>query len=129
MGALASCFPVAAFFCHPFRLPFPHTALIPRKTDGLANTLGTFVADNFLTPEAGRKQVRSAGLVRAAATFASDPGKCKALATQLVDLAAFGIRSLSPDAVASLTTRVLRNFVKGHAIAAPLGQLIGNSVA
>ena len=48
VGGLADWFAVTALFRRPLGLPIPHTAIIPRKQDKLADELGVFVAGNFL---------------------------------------------------------------------------------
>lgn len=51
VGALADWFAVVALFRHPLGLPIPHTAILPRNKDRLAESLGVFVRDHFLDPE------------------------------------------------------------------------------
>lgn len=51
VGALADWFAVVALFKHPLGIPFPHTAIIPRKKDNLGKSLATFVRDHFLDPQ------------------------------------------------------------------------------
>ncbi|MBB1116301.1 DUF445 family protein [Stenotrophomonas sp. W1S232] len=50
VGALADWFAVVALFRRPLGLPIPHTAILPRNKDRLADSLGVFVRDNFLEP-------------------------------------------------------------------------------
>src|SRR6478672_5338934 len=49
--ALGFLFAVTALFKHPLGIPIPHTAIIPRKKDQLGDALGTFVRENFLSPQ------------------------------------------------------------------------------
>lgn len=51
VGALADWFAVTALFKHPLGLPIPHTAIIRKKKDQLGESLGTFVRENFLSPQ------------------------------------------------------------------------------
>jgi len=44
-------FAVTALFKHPLGIPIPHTAIIKRKKDQLGEGLGSFVRENFLSPE------------------------------------------------------------------------------
>lgn len=48
VGAIADWFAVVALFRHPLGLSIPHTAIIPRSKDRLADGLAKFVRDNFL---------------------------------------------------------------------------------
>jgi uncharacterized membrane-anchored protein YjiN (DUF445 family) len=51
IGGLADWFAVTALFRHPFGVPIPHTAIIPRNKDRIGQSLGSFVERNFLAPE------------------------------------------------------------------------------
>ncbi|EGV37819.1 hypothetical protein l11_10600 [Neisseria weaveri LMG 5135] len=48
VGALADWFAVTALFRHPLGLPIPHTAIIPRNQQRIADELGRFIENNFL---------------------------------------------------------------------------------
>ena len=52
VGAVADWFAVVALFRRPLGLPLPHTAIIPRSKDRVADGLAHFVRDHFLDPEA-----------------------------------------------------------------------------
>src|SRR6202045_3167833 len=60
VGALADWFAVTALFKHPLGIPIPHTAIIKRKKDQLGEGLGTFVRENFLSPEVVGTKLREA---------------------------------------------------------------------
>src|ERR1700744_5199148 len=51
VGACADWFAVTALFRRPFGLPIPHTAIVPRHKDRIAEALGGFVARHFLAEE------------------------------------------------------------------------------
>jgi uncharacterized membrane-anchored protein YjiN (DUF445 family) len=48
VGAIADWFAVVALFRHPLGLPLPHTAIIPRSKERVADGLAAFVRDHFL---------------------------------------------------------------------------------
>ena len=73
VGALADWFAVTALFRHPLGIPIPHTAIIPRKKDELAESMQDFFADNFLTEEIARDRVHAAGIARRLGRWLSDP--------------------------------------------------------
>src|SRR5262249_38807366 len=52
VGGLADWFAVTALFRRPLGLPIPHTAIVVERKDRFAETLGTFVQENFLSPTA-----------------------------------------------------------------------------
>jgi len=51
VGAIADWYAVVALFRHPCGIPVPHTAIIPKNQERIAESLGSFVEENFLTPE------------------------------------------------------------------------------
>jgi uncharacterized membrane-anchored protein YjiN (DUF445 family) len=48
-GALADWYVVVALFRHPLGLPIPHTAIIPKNKDRIADSVGAFMETHFLT--------------------------------------------------------------------------------
>src|ERR1700741_3681484 len=57
VGGLADWYAVVALFRRPLGLPIPHTAIIPRNHERIADNLGTFIETNFLAPEAVEKKL------------------------------------------------------------------------
>ncbi|WP_180273694.1 DUF445 domain-containing protein [Iodobacter sp. BJB302] len=51
VGALADWFAVVALFRRPLGLPIPHTAIVPRNKLRIADSMGSFIQSNFLSPE------------------------------------------------------------------------------
>ena len=72
VGGLADWFPVTALFRRPLGLPIPYTAIVIERKDRFAETLGTFVQENFLTPEAVISRLRAAGAIPRAAAWLAD---------------------------------------------------------
>ncbi|MEA9741129.1 DUF445 family protein [Xanthomonas campestris pv. raphani] len=58
VGALADWFAVVALFRRPMGLPIPHTAILPRGKERLADGLAGFVRDQFLAPDALMEKLR-----------------------------------------------------------------------
>lgn len=48
VGALADWFAVVALFRHPMGIPIPHTAILPNSRGRVAESLATFIDQNFL---------------------------------------------------------------------------------
>ena len=48
IGGLADWFAVTALFRRPLGLPVPHTAILPRNQNRIADELGRFIEYNFL---------------------------------------------------------------------------------
>ncbi|MFM0337301.1 DUF445 domain-containing protein [Paraburkholderia fungorum] len=51
VGAIADWYAVVALFRHPCGIPIPHTAIIAKNQQRIAESLASFVEENFLTPE------------------------------------------------------------------------------
>lgn len=51
VGALADWFAVTALFHHPLGIKIPHTNLIQNKKEQIGGNLGSFVVENFLSPQ------------------------------------------------------------------------------
>lgn len=62
VGGLADWFAVTALFRHPFGIPVPHTAIVPRSKERIAAALGRFIEDNFLTRDVLLWRLREADL-------------------------------------------------------------------
>jgi len=50
IGGIADWYAVVALFRRPLGLPIPHTAIIPRNQERIADNLGRFIESNFLAP-------------------------------------------------------------------------------
>ncbi|MGP7817296.1 DUF445 domain-containing protein [Niallia sp. 01092] len=58
VGGLADWFAVTALFRHPFGIPIPHTALLPKKRATLVNGLISMLENNWLTKESIQKKLK-----------------------------------------------------------------------
>lgn len=109
VGALADWFAVTALFRHPFGLPIPHTAILPRHKSRVAGSIGRFVAENFLAPQqisARLDRIDAAGfLVR----WLRAEGNAGALAAQ--------VRVLLPPLLDMMREDHLRRVLRRSAIA------------
>ena len=79
VGGLADWFAVTALFRHPLGIPIPHTAIIPERKEKFGATLGEFVQDNFLTPDALVERVRPSRVVEPRRQLAGDTGERRAV--------------------------------------------------
>jgi len=80
VGALADWFAVVALFRRPLGLPIPHTAILPRGKDRLADGLAVFVRDHFLAPEALLEKLRTFDPASRLGQWLSQPEQSKMLA-------------------------------------------------
>ncbi len=59
VGGLADWFAVRALFVHPFGIPFPHTALIPRNRQRIVQEIRQLVQHEWLPPSLLKSKVAS----------------------------------------------------------------------
>jgi uncharacterized membrane-anchored protein YjiN (DUF445 family) len=64
IGALADWFAVTALFRHPLGLPIPHTAIIPKNKDRLAEGIGQFLEEVFFVEDRLTKKIDEIDLAR-----------------------------------------------------------------
>jgi uncharacterized membrane-anchored protein YjiN (DUF445 family) len=80
VGGLADWYAVVALFRRPLGLPIPHTAIIPRNHQRIAENLGTFIETNFLAPEAVEKKLGEVDFAAQVAEWLSDRERSASLA-------------------------------------------------
>jgi uncharacterized membrane-anchored protein YjiN (DUF445 family) len=125
VGAVADWFAVVALFRHPFGLPIPHTAIIPRSKDRLGESLADFLGAHFLGTPQLMARIRKADPSGSLARWLAEPARADrigAVATRILQqgigwldqddmreslqrLATAGLRQLEP---APLLGRVLQ---------------------
>lgn len=80
VGALADWFAVVALFRRPLGLPIPHTAILPRGKDRLADGLAAFVRDHFLAPDTLLEKLRAFDPAERLAQWLAQPAQSRMLA-------------------------------------------------
>ncbi|WP_052072329.1 DUF445 domain-containing protein [Sphingopyxis sp. MWB1] len=75
VGGLADWFAVTALFRHPMGLPIPHTAIVPRNKDRIADTLARFLLTNFLLPRLIARKMQTVDVAGAVGKFLSQPAE------------------------------------------------------
>ena len=83
VGGCADWFAVTALFRHPFGLPIPHTAIIPRKKDRIGDSVGDFIANNFLSPDVLLPKITAADPARRVGEWLADPTHAQLAARRL----------------------------------------------
>jgi uncharacterized membrane-anchored protein YjiN (DUF445 family) len=85
VGGLADWFAVTALFRRPLGLPIPHTAIVVERKDRFAETIGSFVQENFLSPAAVSERLHSARAVERLAGWLADPDHAQDLAARIAE--------------------------------------------
>jgi uncharacterized membrane-anchored protein YjiN (DUF445 family) len=112
VGGLADWFAVVALFRKPFSLPIPHTAIIPENKKRIANSLGDFIKNNFLSTSKIIEKVRDFNISGTFASyFASDDG-AKFASKQMVALLEKIIFVVENDKVAEFVKTGLETYLR-----------------
>ncbi|MGC6400362.1 DUF445 domain-containing protein [Sphingomonas sp. FW199] len=126
VGGLADWFAVTALFRHPLALPIPHTAIIPRNKDRIADTLARFLKENFLIPGVVARRMRGVDVAGAAGRWLTQPGggvagRLRYGASRLVvDL----LQSLDQERLGGVVRAALSDQLRRLDIAPMLGQAL-----
>ena len=88
VGAIADWYAVVALFRHPLGLRIPHTAIIPRNQRRIAESLGNFVEENFLTPELIIGRLSGHDTSQALARWLAQPANSRGVAGTVADAVA-----------------------------------------
>ncbi|MBI1250231.1 MAG: DUF445 family protein [Alphaproteobacteria bacterium] len=107
VGGLADWFAVTAIFRRPLGLPIPHTAVIPRSQGRIADSLGAFIADNFLSPDLVAERLASRDLAGGLARQLSEPQVADRIAEAAIAAAPRLLNLLDDAAVAGFLQRQL----------------------
>jgi uncharacterized membrane-anchored protein YjiN (DUF445 family) len=109
VGALADWFAVVALFRHPLGVPIPHTAILPRNKDRVAESLAQFVVTSFLTEEQLGPSFRSLDYARFASWWLKEHSDL--LVNKAASYAPRLVAGLSDEAMAALLAERARAMV------------------
>jgi uncharacterized membrane-anchored protein YjiN (DUF445 family) len=125
VGGLADWFAVTALFRHPLGLPIPHTAIIPRNKDRIADTLAAFLRDNFLTPSVVARRMQRLNVASAAGKWLANPGEGRGrLRAGIGRLAADMLESLDQERLGGMAKRALADRLRALELAPLLGRAL-----
>jgi uncharacterized membrane-anchored protein YjiN (DUF445 family) len=124
VGGLADWFAVTALFRHPLGLPIPHTAIVVERKDQFAATLGEFIQESFLTPDAIVGRLRGAGVVGRLADWLAEPANASRVAAEAAEVVVAVADLLRDDDVHRAIEGVVRNRVE----VVPLAPLAGQAL-
>jgi uncharacterized membrane-anchored protein YjiN (DUF445 family) len=124
IGGLADWFAVTALFRHPLGVPIPHTAIIVARKDQFGATLGEFIQETFLTPDAVVERLRAADVAPRLSAWLRDPDHAARVAAELTDGARKAVDLLDDDDVHKLIEETLRDRVDRVALAPLAGRTL-----
>lgn len=123
IGALADWFAVVALFRHPLGIPIPHTAIVPRKKASIADALGRFLVDNFLTREQLLARVDGWNPARRIGDYLAAPERVQALADQFRGWARHALGALGTPAFEREVHALVHRQLKGWDASATAARL------
>ena len=124
VGGLADWFAVTALFRHPLGLPIPHTAIVVARKNQFAETLGVFIQNTFLSPDAPVARLDAARVVPRVSAWLGDPGHADRLAGDLLDGAVRVADLVDDDDV----QRVLHGAIRTRVETVPAAPLAGRAL-
>jgi len=129
VGGLADWFAVTALFRHPLGIPIPHTAIIPRKKDDLANSLQDFFAENFLTEDVVRGRIADARLAAKFGSWLDDPVHTHRVVTEATRISRAALGRVRDEDVRSVATGSIVPRLENEPVAPTLGRLLERIVS
>ena len=129
VGALADWFAVTALFKHPLGIPIPHTAIIKRKKDQLGEGLGTFVRENFMSPQVVETKLREAEIASRLGKWLCDYGHATRVATEASNVLRVGLEMLRDEDVQHVFDRMIVKRLAEPKWGPPVGRVLGTLLA
>src|SRR5246127_1953443 len=129
VGALADWFAVTALFTHPLGIPIPHTAIIKRKKDQLGEGLGTFVRENFMSPQVVETKLRDAQVASRLGKWLCDHSHATRVASEASNVLRVGVEMLRDEDVQHVFDRMIIKRLAEPKWGPPVGRVLGTLLA
>lgn len=135
VGGLADWFAVTALFRHPLGLPIPHTAIVPSNKDRIADTMGQFLKENFLTPAVVARRMSGMNVARAVGDFLATQPEDEGEDTRsritggAAELLAEVLESLDPDRLGNQVRTGLGRQLGKIDVSPLAGRMLENTMA
>jgi uncharacterized membrane-anchored protein YjiN (DUF445 family) len=107
VGALADWFAVVALFRHPLNVPLPHTAIIPKNKARIAQGLGEFIQEQFLSTPALVARIREFDPALQLSKWLSVRANAHVLAGYLARAVSYGAEALDDNRVREFLHRTV----------------------
>lgn len=105
IGGLADWYAVTALFRRPLGLPIPHTAIVPRNRERIAENLGRFIETNFLAPAPVEAKLREVDFAALVAGWLSEPARSQGLSRFVARLLPQMLRAAEGTGLRDLAVR------------------------
>jgi uncharacterized membrane-anchored protein YjiN (DUF445 family) len=127
--ALADWFAVTALFKHPLGLPIPHTAIIRKKKDQLGESLGTFVRENFLSPQNVETKLRDTDIAGRVGKWLSEREHAERVAGEAASVMRVGVELLNDDDIQQVIDRMIVRRIAEPQWGPPVGRVLATLLA
>jgi uncharacterized membrane-anchored protein YjiN (DUF445 family) len=124
VGAIADWFAVTALFRHPLGLKIPHTAIIPRRKDSIAEQFGEFVQQNFLSEGIISEKVQSMKLSRRVADWIVEEDNANAIADQVTAGLSGVVKVMNDRDIQGLIESKVESKIRETSFAPMIGDLL-----
>lgn len=121
VGAIADWFAVTALFRHPFGLKIPHTAIIPRRKEGISRGFARFIRNNFLSTETITARLRTFNGAERAARWISQPEHSAQLTNYVMVAVAAAVQVVKDEDVQQLIEQNIESRLRTTQLAPILG--------
>ncbi len=125
VGAVADWYAVVALFRHPLGIAMPHTAIIPRNQARIAESLGNFVEQNFLTTELVVGRLSEYNAARALAMWLAEKENSSTIADVVVESLPRLLERIDESDVEDLFDRLLLPQLRALDVSRVAGQILG----
>ena len=113
VGAIADWFAVTALFRHPLGMSFvPHTAIIPKNKDRIADNLGAFVQGEFFAPERITKAIQAMDPAGKLAGWLATPANAATLADAVKQSLLYALDAFDEETVRRFVDKNLTNLFR-----------------
>lgn len=129
VGAMADWFAVTALFKHPLGIPIPHTAIIKRKKDQLGEGLGTFVRENFLSPQVVETKLRDAQIAGRLGKWLSEYSHASRVAAETATVLRVLVEMLRDEDVQHVLDRMIIKRIAEPKWGPPVGRVLATLLA
>ncbi len=124
VGALADWFAVVALFRYPLGIPFPHTAVLRRNKERIADNLGDFIQNKFLATEHILQVIREFDPAHKVASWLSRPDNAGKAGDYSVRAMIFAMHSLDDKRIQEFVRNFIATQFKAMDLARPGGRLL-----
>ena len=107
VGALADWFAVVALFRHPLGIPLPHTAILPGNKARIAQGLGDFIQEQFLSRPALEAKLREFDPAAQLAKWLGRSENAAIVARYIANAIGYGVGALDDGRVRDFLQRTL----------------------